>query len=80
MNALNDHAVQIRARVEAILMRQFGRVEEQLIGSGMLDSLRTIEFALGLEAEFQIQLHHLTVQDTSTITAVTSRLIELGAQ
>jgi acyl carrier protein len=77
---MKENAEHVRARVEAILLSRFGRVEEQLILSGILDSLRTIEFALELEAEFQIELHHLTVQDTSTLTGLTTRLIELGAK
>lgn len=77
---MTEREQKVRAQVEAILRMRFGRVEEQLIGSGMLDSLRTIEFALDLEAEFQLQLHHLKVEDTATLTGLTRRLVELGAQ
>ena len=77
---MTPHEQKVRAQVEEILRTRFGRVEEQLIRSGILDSLRTIEFALDLEAAFQLQLHHLKVEDTATLTGLTRRLIELGAQ
>lgn len=70
----------IRARVEEIVRARFGRVEEELIRSGILDSLRTIELALDLEAEFGIGVMSLTIQDTATLTTLTRRLVAMGAK
>jgi acyl carrier protein len=76
----NDRKAEIRARVVSLVLERFGRVEEELVASGILDSLRTVELALELEREFGISLDDLNAAHTVTVTALVDRLVELGAR
>ena len=64
----------LRARVEAIILQKFGRVEEQLFDSGLLDSLRAIELGVLLEGEFGIPITDLTVHDLASVTCIVEKL------
>lgn len=67
----------IRARVEGLIQKKFGRIEEELVGSGLLDSLRTIELALLLESEFSVPVESIALDDVVTVTRLVERLLEL---
>lgn len=64
----------LRARVEEIIGRAFGRVEEQLFESGLLDSLRAIELGTLLEAEFGIPISDMSIHDLASITSLVDKL------
>jgi acyl carrier protein len=70
----------VRARIEKLVRSRFGRVEEDLVRSGILDSLRTIELALALEVEFGIGLMQLTLKDIATLTTLTRRIVAIDAE
>ena len=66
--------IDLRERVESIIQAKFGRVEEQLFDSGLLDSLRAIELGVLLEGEFGIPITDLTVHDLATVTCIVEKL------
>ncbi len=66
----------IRARVERLLVSRYGNVDEELFAAGILDSLRAIEFALDLEAEFQVPMSSVTLLDMQTMTRLVDRVEE----
>jgi acyl carrier protein len=69
----------IRRRVEEILFSRFGRVEEELFLSGLLDSLRMIEFALELETEFGLSIEDTDSKNFRTISTVVNCIIAAGS-
>jgi acyl carrier protein len=71
---LASDAEPLRARVEEILTRTFGRCEEHLYASGLIDSLRAIELGTLLEAEFGIPISELSVQDLVSVTTIVDKL------
>ena len=75
---MKPQAEAIRQRIASLIERRFGRVDEELVRAGILDSLRTIELALDLEREFGIRIDQLTLQDIQTLTSLSERLVELG--
>jgi acyl carrier protein len=74
---ITDEELRVRARVERILIDRFGRVQEELVAAGILDSLKTIELALALESEFGVPLDELTTQDTMTLSALVRTVMQL---
>ncbi|MEO8700887.1 MAG: acyl carrier protein [Kofleriaceae bacterium] len=65
---------ELRARVEGIVTQAFGRTEENLFSSGVLDSLRAIELGMLLEEEFAIPISDLDIQDLSSISNIVTKL------
>ena len=65
----------IQQRVEAAIRGKFGRVEEELSASGIIDSLGAMELLVLLQDEFQVRLVDVTVKDLSSMTRIVS-LIE----
>jgi acyl carrier protein len=68
-------ANEIRAKVEALILAKFGRVEPDLMASGIIDSLRAMELLLLLQEAFGLPLSGVTVIDLSTVDRIVS-LIE----
>jgi acyl carrier protein len=64
----------VRERVENLITRECGRVEENLLESGLIDSLKAIGVALTLEQEFQIPLTDLSVVDMKTVSSLTAKV------
>lgn len=64
----------LRSGVEILLAKRFGRLEEDLVGSGMVDSLKAIDVAIDLEARFGVPLRALSVQDMRTVTSLTAAI------
>lgn len=73
-NSVSPGADALRERVEAIVSKAFGRVEEQLFDSGLLDSLRAIEFGMMLEAEFGVPISELCLDDLASVTSIVKKL------
>jgi acyl carrier protein len=67
----------VRERVSAFLVSRFGRVEENLVGSGIIDSLKAIGVALALEEEFGVPLENLSVSDMATLSSLTRKVHDL---
>ena len=63
-----------RQRVMDILHMRYGRADEELMASGLLDSLRAVQLALELEAEFGLQPDSFALSDMKTVTAVAQRI------
>lgn len=70
----------VRARLERILMERYGRVDEELVHSGLLDSLRAIELALALEAEFQVPLEDFAGRDLGDISSLVAKIVDRLSQ
>jgi acyl carrier protein len=64
----------VRDRVVDILVLSLGRAEEELVASGLVDSLRAISLALMLEKEFGISLDEMTLEDMTTLSSLSDRL------
>jgi hypothetical protein len=65
----------VRDRVVSVLTKEFGRVEEDLVGSGLLDSLKSISAALLLEEEFALPLtDELSMVDMATVLLLSKKI------
>jgi acyl carrier protein len=67
-------AADIRSRLLVIVSEQYGRAEEELIASGLIDSLHAIALALKLEREFDLPPNSFLLTDMRSITALTLRI------
>ncbi len=65
-------AAAIQARVEALIVAKFGRVEAELNASGVVDSLGAMELLVLLQDEFEVRLAEVTVQDLSSVARIVS--------
>ena len=72
--AVEDEAQEVRLRVAKIIAGKYGRVEEELMASGLVDSLRAVELALALEKEFQLQPDSFALKDMRTMTSLSRRI------
>lgn len=64
----------VRDRVVDILVLSLGRAEEELVASGLVDSLKAISLALMLEKEFGISLDEMTLEDMTTLSSLSDKL------
>jgi len=64
----------IQQRVEAVIVGKFGLLEEDLDGSGLVDSLGAIELLLLLQDEFGITLGDATLKDLSSVVRIVSAI------
>jgi len=62
----------IQHRVQAVILRKFGRLEDDLIASGLVDSLGAMELLLLLQDEFRIPLADVTLKDLSSVACIVS--------
>jgi acyl carrier protein len=69
----------LRQRVEDLVVRAFGRSEERLFDSGLLDSLRAVELGVLLEENFGIPISELSVQDLASIATIVQKLDSFAA-
>jgi acyl carrier protein len=60
----------IRGRVESIIAGAFGAVNEDLVASGVVDSVRAMELLVLLEKEFEVKLEHVGMKDLATVTGI----------
>jgi acyl carrier protein len=60
--------------VEGLISRAFGRCEEELFASGVLDSLRAVELGVLLEQEFGLSLTDLSLQDLASVTNIVDKV------
>ena len=62
----------IRERVNAVILGKFGRLEDDLSASGLVDSLGTMELLLLLQDEFQVRLPDVTLKHLSNVARIVS--------
>jgi len=70
MNDLTD----IRARVSAIVTQRYGRSDERLMATGIIDSLSAVDLAITLEQEFRLDADSFALSDMATVTSVSERI------
>ncbi len=73
MNELMD----IRRRVLDLVTRRYGRAQEELVKSGVVDSLTAVELAIALEQEFCLEPDSFGLSDMATLTSVSQRILSL---
>jgi len=73
MQDSRDIAV-VRERISMIVRNRLGAVEEELVGAGLLDSLKAISLALTLEKEFGVSFEEISVEDMVTLTSLTRKV------
>jgi acyl carrier protein len=66
----------IARQLAEIIERKYGRVQEDLMASGLIDSLRAVELALSLEKEFGLQPDTFALSDLRTLSALAHRIAE----
>jgi acyl carrier protein len=76
MNALVE-ACEFRERVAEVFVNEFGRIEEDLVGSGLMDSLKAIDISLLLENKFGVPLEDLSMADMVTLSLLTARIKQI---
>lgn len=64
----------IADRLEQIIEARFGRVEEELMTSGLVDSMQVVELALILEEAFGLPPDGFSLEDMRTLTSLRRRI------
>lgn len=67
----------VRERVTMVLQKEFGKADEDLVGTGLIDSVRAIDIALIFEQEFDIQLEGLMMVDMMSISSLSKKITEI---
>lgn len=62
----------IQHRVKAVIVGKFGRLEDDLSASGLVDSLGAMELFFLLQDEFRIRLADVTLKDFSSVARIVS--------
>lgn len=65
-----DRRVVVRPMIEAEVFRVAGGVAEELVGSGLLDSIKAFELLGRLRQVFGLALGDVTMRELSTVTAI----------
>jgi extradiol dioxygenase family protein/acyl carrier protein len=60
----------LRPRIQAVIHRMRGEVEEQLVSSGFLDSIGAMELVAALQAELGVALGDLHKADLASVTSL----------
>ena len=71
-SAIKQATSAIQHRVQALILGKFGRLEDDLSASGLVDSLGAIELLLLLQEEFRIPLADVTLKDLSSVARIVS--------
>lgn len=66
----------IKTRIHEIVNDKFGRVEEELMAAGIIDSLRAIQLAMALEKEFALEADSFELSDMRTISSISERILK----
>jgi acyl carrier protein len=72
---MDDAKTKVSDRIREIVAARYGRVEERLLASGLLDSLSAVELALELEKEFDLEADSFALSDMASITALSERIL-----
>lgn len=62
----------IQHRVQTVIIGKFGRLEDDLSASGLVDSLGAMELLFLLQDEFRIHLADVTLEDLSSVARIVS--------
>lgn len=65
----------VRNQILAVVREKYGRAEEELMASGIIDSLRAVELAMALEEEFDLPADSFTLRDMMTVTSLSERIL-----
>jgi acyl carrier protein len=71
---------EVRDRVTGVIAAEFGKLDEDLVGSGLIDSLKAIDVALLLEEKFGVSLHDISVADMRTVTSLSKKIFTIIAR
>lgn len=72
-----SNAADVAARIRQFILSRYGRVDERLMASGLIDSLRAVELAIALEQEFGLPADSFVLSDMATITALSARILSV---
>jgi acyl carrier protein len=67
--------VDVRQRILQIVAAKYGRAEENLMASGLVDSLRAVELAMLLEKEFSLDADTFALSDMKTVSSISKRVL-----
>lgn len=60
----------VQNRITEIVLARLGAVEEELVATGLLDSVKAISLALALEEEFGLPLEEMSLDDMVTLSSL----------
>lgn len=75
-----QEATAIKTRIHEIVRARFGRVEEELMATGIIDSLRAVQLAIAIEREFELDADSFELGDMRTITALSEKILQAQRQ
>jgi acyl carrier protein len=70
----------VQSRVAEIVLARLGSVEEELVATGLLDSVKAISLALALEEEFGLPLEEVSLDDMVTLSSLTRKVFSTMAR
>jgi acyl carrier protein len=67
----------IKNRLIVIIQKKYGRVEENLMSTGLVDSLGAVELTIILEKEFSLPVNSFSLLHMRTISLLSERILEV---
>ena len=67
----------IKNRLIVIIQKKYGRAEENLMSTGLVDSLGAVELTIILEKEFALPVNSFSLLHMRTISLLSERILEI---
>lgn len=67
----------IQQQITAMVLEKHGRVHEQLISSGIIDSIAAVELAIDLGNVFEVNTDSLALSDLASISGLSKRIYQI---
>lgn len=68
---------EIQQQIIAMVVEKHGRVDEQLISSGIIDSIAAVELAIALGKHFAVNTDSLSLTDLASLSGLSKRIYQL---
>ena len=67
---------EIRESVSQHVKEKYGRVDEQLISNGIVDSMGAVELAFALGKKYGIKAEQFGLSDMGTLTSISNKIYQ----
>ena len=71
---MSDSTEAIKAQLKELIQSKYGKCDELLMQSGIIDSLKAVELAVEVGAVFNIDINGLRLNDMATITSLANAI------
>ncbi len=70
----------VKAVVSNLIKAKYGRVEEELMATGVIDSLRAVELSILLEKEFSLPRDSFMLSDMRFLSSIIKKIQDIHSE